>query len=231
MIDQLPSKIKKIRKALKLSQSEMAKRLGIHVQTLSKYERGEQIPSAETLLTLLREMPINVTWLIASVGEMMLGPVASAEAVFGRLMKVLNTKTRDKIEEELGLVPGYLSLSYLADPASDLPHDAIVRFCIKRGISLDWIYSGEGKAFRLRQAKDSLPVDSDFVKEITKTVEKFLQKEKLRITSKKKARLITHLYDKLSAEPSNLDDELFVGGIMGRFLKIEESQGRTAHSK
>jgi hypothetical protein len=83
----------------------------------------------------------------------------------------------------------------------------------------------------LRQAKDLLPANSDFVKEISMTIDNFLQKEKLHITSKQNARLITHLYDELSAEPSNLDDELFVGGIIGRFLKIEESRGRTAHSK
>ncbi len=215
-------RIKQYRKRKKLTLTDMAESIGLSPAELSRIENEKRNPSQETLFTLLRETRINPKWLLIGEGEMILVPFTQAEAVFGRLMKVLNVKSRDKVEEELGLVPGYLSLSYMADPTSALPHEAIIRYCIEREINLDWIYTGKGKPSTSRK-KDKLHIDPVFLKEITKTVEKYLQKEETRLTSKQKTELTTLLYDELSTDPSKLEDEPFVNAFIAMYIKVRTS--------
>lgn len=66
----LSEMIKKVRKKTKLTQSELAKLTGVHLQTLSRYERGELIPSADFITKLSKLLNINPTWLLTGEGEM-----------------------------------------------------------------------------------------------------------------------------------------------------------------
>lgn len=61
--------IKELREALGYSQAKLAKILGVHVQTISRYERGEVIPSAEILARILVDLDISPLWLFAGVGN------------------------------------------------------------------------------------------------------------------------------------------------------------------
>ena len=66
----LSEKIKRIRSRLGLNQTEMAKKLGIHPQPLSRYERGELSPSAELLIHIAQRLNINPIWLLYDTGDM-----------------------------------------------------------------------------------------------------------------------------------------------------------------
>lgn len=61
--------IKELREVLGYSQAKLAKILGVHVQTISRYERGEVIPSAEILARILVELDISPLWLFTGVGS------------------------------------------------------------------------------------------------------------------------------------------------------------------
>jgi len=53
-----------------LSQDEFATRLGVHKNTIGKYERGERQPEAEILSRLRSELGVDVNWLLTGEGEM-----------------------------------------------------------------------------------------------------------------------------------------------------------------
>ena len=69
---------KKIRDDLNVNQTEMAKRLGIHFQTLSRYERGEIIPSGEVLSKIVDIFRINPNWLLTGKGELYINKLESS---------------------------------------------------------------------------------------------------------------------------------------------------------
>jgi DNA-binding Xre family transcriptional regulator len=51
------------------------------------------------------------------------------------------TKIKDKeVAEVLGLTPEYFAV---IKKRNKIPYEAIIRFCIERQISLNWIFSGE----------------------------------------------------------------------------------------
>ena len=57
-------KIRELRKAQKLNQTEMAEALGVHLQTISRYERGELTPGPEVLSALAEKFGVDVNvWL------------------------------------------------------------------------------------------------------------------------------------------------------------------------
>lgn len=58
-------KIKMLRKNAGLNQTEMAKILGVHLQTVSRYEQGKLIPSMEILSVLAEKFDVSADWLLA----------------------------------------------------------------------------------------------------------------------------------------------------------------------
>jgi transcriptional regulator with XRE-family HTH domain len=66
----ISARIKEVREKLGLSQTEAAKKIGVHVQTLSKYERGEQSPSSDTIVAFMENLDINPEWLLTGEGRM-----------------------------------------------------------------------------------------------------------------------------------------------------------------
>ena len=57
-------KIKALRKARGLNQTQMAKELGVHFQTISRYERGVLEPSSEVLSVLAQKFHVNANFLL-----------------------------------------------------------------------------------------------------------------------------------------------------------------------
>jgi transcriptional regulator with XRE-family HTH domain len=61
----LGERVAKLRRERKLSQQELAKRVGVHQSFISKMESGEQInPNAETLKRLARTLGCTSDYLI-----------------------------------------------------------------------------------------------------------------------------------------------------------------------
>lgn len=66
MKNNIGTKIKELRKKAGLNQTEMAEKLGVHLQTISRYEKGKLIPSSEILSVLAEKFRVDAGWLLAS---------------------------------------------------------------------------------------------------------------------------------------------------------------------
>lgn len=65
----LGNNLRKVRKLLDLGQEAMAKSLGVHHQTYSRYERGEIIPGAEIFFKIASVFNVNPIFLLTGGGE------------------------------------------------------------------------------------------------------------------------------------------------------------------
>ena len=64
------TRIRKLRKALDLTQQEFADRIGVKRGTVATYERGNSVPSDAAVNLICREFNVNETWLRTGSGEM-----------------------------------------------------------------------------------------------------------------------------------------------------------------
>lgn len=75
-------RIKKLRKALYLTQTEFANRIGSVQNTITGYETGRRIPSNQVIALICREFNVNEDWLRTGSGEMFTpAPSGSLEAL------------------------------------------------------------------------------------------------------------------------------------------------------
>lgn len=63
-------RIKELRTALKLTQDEFAKRIGLNRSSIANYETGRKIPSDSIILSICREYNVNEQWLRHDTGDM-----------------------------------------------------------------------------------------------------------------------------------------------------------------
>ncbi|MCI0513972.1 helix-turn-helix domain-containing protein [candidate division KSB1 bacterium] len=108
---QIGARIKAFRKDQKLTQQKFGEIIGINFQHVSKYERGEFIPSFENLLKFIHYFSVNVNWLLTGEGTMYLGgkvkyPISEEEAnqvirdedsVLGEIMDILRKNVKLKL--------------------------------------------------------------------------------------------------------------------------------------
>lgn len=64
------NRIKKIRKALDLTQTEFANRIGSVQNTITRYENNQRTPSASIITLICREFGVREEWLQTGEGEM-----------------------------------------------------------------------------------------------------------------------------------------------------------------
>ena len=64
MLDDLPLRLKKIRKGLALHQDQVAKQIGVTRSTISTYENNTRQPSLEMLVRLARLYRVNTDYLL-----------------------------------------------------------------------------------------------------------------------------------------------------------------------
>lgn len=69
MNDTTGSRLKQVRG--RLSRDEFAPLLGVHKQTLMRYENGQRCPDAEFLASLALRFDLNCEWLLLGRGEML----------------------------------------------------------------------------------------------------------------------------------------------------------------
>jgi transcriptional regulator with XRE-family HTH domain len=93
-------RLKKLRYKLGLSQKEMAERLGVHLMTISRYERDAMKPSFRFLEKLRETFNVNPQWLLEGKGDMFLPKDMPKEA---RRVEAFGLKgaTLDFVAEEL----------------------------------------------------------------------------------------------------------------------------------
>ena len=70
MIDaqvKFPQRLREARRSAKLTQAELAKRIGVGDTAIGNMEAGRQLPSFETLIRLADELRVTVDWLAGGV--------------------------------------------------------------------------------------------------------------------------------------------------------------------
>lgn len=60
----LGDRLLKARRAAELSQADLAKAIGVHRKSVTRWELGQSEPSASLLIPLARALGVSVAWLI-----------------------------------------------------------------------------------------------------------------------------------------------------------------------
>lgn len=97
-------RIKKLRKALDLTQQAFADRLGIRQNTIAKYETNRGTPTTSVISLIVREFNVSETWLRTGEGEMF-NP--APDGLLGELARKygLSDRSRIIVERFLALKP------------------------------------------------------------------------------------------------------------------------------
>jgi len=75
MKKEIGKRLRQIRETKELSQNDVGSHLGIQYQHVSKYERGESVPTWEYLIKLNELYHVNINWLLTGKGKMFLTPM------------------------------------------------------------------------------------------------------------------------------------------------------------
>lgn len=75
----MKDRIKAVRNALKLTQTEFGEQLGVKGNTITNYETGLRNPSEAVIILLVARFHVNETWLRTGEGEMFVQPTMSEE--------------------------------------------------------------------------------------------------------------------------------------------------------
>lgn len=83
------NRIKKIRQATKLNQTEFGARIGVKQATIASYECGLRVPIDAIIASICREFDVNEDWLRTGEGEMFIKKSRNQEiaAFFGDVLK------------------------------------------------------------------------------------------------------------------------------------------------
>lgn len=75
--NEVGARLREVReKILKLTQSEFAKVLGVSASSISNSERGNELPSPNLLISILRIYNISVDWILTGQGGMCVSPIS-----------------------------------------------------------------------------------------------------------------------------------------------------------
>lgn len=89
-------RLKKLRKALDLTQQEFADRIGVKRNSLANYETGRNTPIDAIIVSICREFNVNEEWLRTGAGDMFL-PV-DRNTDLARLTKLLLNEENDSFK-------------------------------------------------------------------------------------------------------------------------------------
>lgn len=97
-------RIKKLRKALDLTQQEFADKIGIKQNTIAKYETNRGSPTTAVVSLICREFSVSETWLRTGEGEMF---IAREEDPLSELVRQRGLTFSDRVlvEKFLDLKP------------------------------------------------------------------------------------------------------------------------------
>ena len=102
------SKLKQLRKNKKFNQTQMAELLGLHLQTISRYERGELTPSLDVLSVIAEKFHVDMNSLISDDESYIAGepftPYESKNSLEEMLKRILIEGDEKKVFAVRGLL-------------------------------------------------------------------------------------------------------------------------------
>jgi transcriptional regulator with XRE-family HTH domain len=63
-------RLKAVRKQIDATQEEFARKLGVKMMAVSRYETGTRVPSIETIANLRENVHVDINWLLTGEGSM-----------------------------------------------------------------------------------------------------------------------------------------------------------------
>lgn len=99
MRQEIGKRLRLIRERLGITQAEVGEKLGIQSQHVSKYERGETVPTWENLIKLTEIYDVNINWLLTGKGSMFLSMVNYSIQGEKALHAVRDLEPDSKIDE------------------------------------------------------------------------------------------------------------------------------------
>lgn len=99
----MKDRIRKLRKELKLNQSEFGVKVGVKGNTIGNYELGLRSPSDAVIFSICREFNVNEEWLRNGIGEMFV-PFTRSERISkfaGNLIKEEDESFKRQLVEAL----------------------------------------------------------------------------------------------------------------------------------
>lgn len=96
---EIGKRLRLIRERMGITQAEVGEKLGIQSQHVSKYERGETVPTWENLIKLIDLYDVNINWLLTGKGSMFLSPVNYSLQGEKELTAVRDIEPDSQIEE------------------------------------------------------------------------------------------------------------------------------------
>lgn len=124
MVGMLTERLKDLRRQLKLSQKEMAERLGVGFRSWQDYESGRRVPGSAVIESLCA-LGVNANWLLTANGEAF-GRIEAAVTVPLRGLATCGMKGWFQPDELRAVIPA---------PA-DLAEDAEAFAVVAQGVSL-----------------------------------------------------------------------------------------------
>jgi transcriptional regulator with XRE-family HTH domain len=101
MRQQIGKRLRLIRENIGITQADLGKKLGIQFQHVSKYERGETVPTWENLIKLNELYDININWLLTGKGKMFISPITYSNNHKGAMEFVKDIQSDSQIDEIL----------------------------------------------------------------------------------------------------------------------------------
>ena len=114
-------RIKKLRKALDLTQQKFADRIGVKQNTVAQYEMGRNVPIDSVIALICREFNVSEKWLRTGEGDMF--RPADRNTDIARLTKQLLNEESDSFKNRLISILSNLTVEeweFLEDKAMEL---------------------------------------------------------------------------------------------------------------
>ena len=99
MRQEIGKRLRLIREEKGITQAELGEKLGIQFQHVSKYERGETVPTWENLIKLNELYNVNINWLLTGKGRMFHSLVNYSNPEEKSIAMVRDTEPDGQIEE------------------------------------------------------------------------------------------------------------------------------------
>lgn len=133
--------------------------------------------------------------------------------ILSRIKKMSGVKTDSQVAKLLGLKPNTLAER---KSRNSIPYEELFIFSNKNNLNSDWLLTGEGPKYRTerKEVKESATLNLDLISDVIEVVEAVFQREDLHLPPKKKAELITLLYEEI------LEDESKKDKLEGRILRL-----------
>lgn len=91
----MKERIRKLRRALDLTQQEFADKIGMKRNTVANYETGRNEPSTSVFSLICREFNVNETWLRTGEGEMF-NKAAAFDMAYNHFNHLMENATKQK---------------------------------------------------------------------------------------------------------------------------------------